>query len=73
MPSTDISIRDEQGREVAPGELKDAAGVVYAVVERTVYLADKAFYRQKTSGAAPWPAATDSPACAPSSEEGSPP
>ncbi len=54
-------------------ELKDAAGVVYAVVERTVYLADKAFYRQKTSGAAPWPAATDSPACPPSSEEGSPP
>ncbi|OZI71254.1 DUF4442 domain-containing protein [Bordetella genomosp. 12] len=54
-------------------ELKDAAGEVYAVVERSVYLADKDFYRQKTSGAVPWSTPTDSPACASSSREESAP
>ena len=28
-------------------ELKDKAGIVYTVVERMVYIADKAFYKQK--------------------------
>lgn len=31
-------------------ELKDAHGVVHAVVERTVYIAEKNFYRQKVAG-----------------------
>lgn len=31
-------------------ELKDSAGVVHTVVERTVYIADKNYYRQKTAG-----------------------
>ncbi len=31
-------------------ELKDDAGVVHAVVERAVYIADKAHYRNKTTG-----------------------
>lgn len=31
-------------------ELKDAQGVVHAVVERTVYIAEKNFYQQKMAG-----------------------
>ncbi|MDD2885811.1 MAG: DUF4442 domain-containing protein [Dechloromonas sp.] len=31
-------------------ELKDRHGVVYTVVERTVYIADKHYYRQKSGG-----------------------
>ena len=31
-------------------ELKDKDGVVYAVVERTIYIADKKFYKRKNSG-----------------------
>ncbi len=31
-------------------ELKDVQGVVHAVVERTVYIADKYYYRQKSGG-----------------------
>ena len=31
-------------------ELKDKDGVVYAVVERTIYIADKKYYKQKTTG-----------------------
>ncbi|KAB2919747.1 MAG: DUF4442 domain-containing protein [Dechloromonas sp.] len=31
-------------------ELKDAHGVVHAVVERTVYIAEKNYYRRKTGG-----------------------
>ena len=31
-------------------ELKDVHGVVHAVVERTVYIAEKNFYQQKTAG-----------------------
>lgn len=34
-------------------ELKDSAAVVYAVVERTVYIAEKGFYRSKTTGVEP--------------------
>ena len=34
-------------------ELKDADGVVHAVVERTVYIAEKHFYRNKTAGGNP--------------------
>ena len=33
-------------------ELKDEYGVVHAIVERTVYIADKDFYRRKTAGEA---------------------
>ena len=31
-------------------ELQDKDGVVYAVVERTIYIANKKFYKQKTQG-----------------------
>ncbi len=31
-------------------ELKDEDGVIYTVVERTVYIADKDYYRQKSGG-----------------------
>ncbi|WP_374344521.1 DUF4442 domain-containing protein [Azonexus sp.] len=31
-------------------ELKDSAGVVHTVVERTVYIAEKNYYRQKKAG-----------------------
>jgi acyl-coenzyme A thioesterase PaaI-like protein len=31
-------------------ELKDSHGTVYTVVERTVYIADKDYYRQKSGG-----------------------
>jgi hypothetical protein len=31
-------------------ELKDKDGVVYAVVERTIYIADKKFYKRKNTG-----------------------
>ena len=34
-------------------ELKDADGVVHTVVERTVYIAEKQFYRNKTAGGNP--------------------
>jgi len=33
-----------------PVELKDRHGVVHAVVERTVYIAEKNYYRQKAGG-----------------------
>lgn len=33
-----------------PVELKDAQGVVHTVVERTVYIAEKSYYRQKSGG-----------------------
>ena len=45
-------------------ELKDKDGVVYAVVERTIYIADKKYYKQKTTGGDP---------CVTSSPEGVPP
>ena len=31
-------------------ELKDKQGIVHTVVERTVYIADKTYYRQKSGG-----------------------
>jgi len=31
-------------------ELKDAHGVVHTIVERTVYIAEKNYYRQKAGG-----------------------
>jgi len=54
--------RDHETTRSYTVELKDAEGLVYAVVERTVYIADKAFYQRKTSGAvpAPSPASADS-------------
>ncbi|MCV6810777.1 DUF4442 domain-containing protein, partial [Achromobacter ruhlandii] len=45
-------------------ELKDKDGVVYAVVERTIYIADKKYYKQKTTGGDP---------CVTSPPEGAPP
>lgn len=52
-------------------ELKDAQGAIHAVVERSVYIADKSFYRQKTSGAVPWNTSPTAPED--SSSAGSPP
>ena len=42
--------RDGRTRRTYTIELKDEQGIVHAVVERTVYIADKAHYKSKTSG-----------------------
>lgn len=39
--------RDHETSRRFTVELKDKAGTVYTVVERMVYIADKAFYKQK--------------------------
>lgn len=41
---------DGKTRRTHTVELKDEQGIVHAVVERTVYIADKAFYKSKISG-----------------------
>jgi acyl-coenzyme A thioesterase PaaI-like protein len=42
--------RDGKTRRTHTVELKDEHGIVHTIVERTVYVADKAFYKSKTSG-----------------------
>jgi len=42
--------RDGRTRRTYTIELKDEQGIVHAVVERTVYIADKAHYKSKASG-----------------------
>ncbi len=44
--------RDHETTRTYTVELKDREGVVYAVVERTIYIADKKFYKQKNTGGA---------------------
>jgi len=55
--------RDHETTRNYTVEIKDARGELYAVVERIVYIADKAFYQRKSSGVPPCP----------SPSEGSPP
>jgi len=45
-----ILARDHETTRNYTVELKDKDGVVYAVVERTIYIADKAHYKRKTQG-----------------------
>ncbi|HYG43539.1 MAG TPA: DUF4442 domain-containing protein [Bordetella sp.] len=45
--------RQHETTRVYVVELKDDQGVVYAVVERTVYIADKQFYKTKARTSAP--------------------
>jgi uncharacterized protein YqiB (DUF1249 family) len=42
--------RDHETTRTYTVELKDKDGVVYAVVERTIYIADKKFYKRKNTG-----------------------
>jgi acyl-coenzyme A thioesterase PaaI-like protein len=46
----DILTRQQEVDRVYRIELKDESGVVHSVVERTVYIANKAHYRQKNQG-----------------------
>jgi acyl-coenzyme A thioesterase PaaI-like protein len=41
---------DGETRRSYTVELKDDQGIVHTVVERTIYIADKAFYKSKTTG-----------------------
>ncbi|ANT89273.1 MULTISPECIES: PaaI family thioesterase [Bordetella] len=45
--------RDHETTRTYSVALSDRHGEVYAVVERTVYIADKAFYKRKTQAGAP--------------------
>ena len=47
----EILARDHETTRTYTVELKDKDDVVYAVVERTIYIADKKFYKQKNTGA----------------------
>lgn len=47
-----ILARQHETTRIYTVELKDKSGIVYAVVERTIYIADKAFYKQKSTHAA---------------------
>ena len=46
----DILTRQQEVDRVYRVELKDESGVVHAIVERTVYIANKEHYRQKSKG-----------------------
>jgi len=45
----EIVARDGECERTYTVELKDRHGVVHTIVERTVYIADKAFYRNKVA------------------------
>ena len=45
-----ILAREHETTRTYTVELQDKDGVVYAVVERTIYIANKKFYKQKTQG-----------------------
>jgi hypothetical protein len=44
---------DGETRRTYTVELKDKQGVVYAIVERTVYIADKEHYKSRITGGNP--------------------
>lgn len=46
----EILAREHETTRTYTVELQDKDGVVYAVVERTIYIANKKFYKQKTQG-----------------------
>lgn len=46
-----ILAHDHETTRTYTVQLKDKDGVVYAVVERTIYIADKQYYKQKITGA----------------------